>query len=92
MDRTGFEAALARDGFTEVAERALPAGQAAPDHAHPFGVRALVLEGSITLTVDGRATTYREGDVFTMAPGCTHAEAIGPEGVRYVSGRQYAAA
>jgi quercetin dioxygenase-like cupin family protein len=92
MDRTGFEAALARDGFTEVAERALPAGQTAPEHTHPFGVRALVLEGDITLTVEGRATTYRPGEVFTMDPNCPHAEAIGPQGVRYVSGRQYAAA
>ena len=92
MDRTGFEAALARDGFAEVAERTLPAGQTAPEHAHPFGVRALVLAGDITLTVDGQATTYRPGDVFTMAPNCPHVEAVGPEGVRYIAGRQYAAA
>jgi quercetin dioxygenase-like cupin family protein len=91
MDRTGFEAALARDGFTEVTERALPPGQATPEHAHAFGVRALVLEGDITLTVDGRATTYRAGEVFTMDPNRPHAEAIGPEGVRYVAGRHYAA-
>ena len=51
-------------------------------------MRALVLDGEITLTVSGDARTYRSGDVFTMAAGCAHAESVGPDGVRYLVGRR----
>jgi quercetin dioxygenase-like cupin family protein len=90
MDTEQFEASLRQDGFTEVDTRSLPPGQAVPEHAHAFEVRALVLEGEITLTVDGRATAYRAGDVFTMAGGRRHAEAVGAAGVRYLVGRRHA--
>jgi len=89
MDATQFEAALKRDGYTETAIKSTPPGHTAPEHSHPFDVRALVLEGEITLTVDGKGTAYRAGDVFVMEGGCRHAEAIGPEGVRILSGRRH---
>jgi quercetin dioxygenase-like cupin family protein len=89
MDATQFEATLRQDGFTEVDTRSLPPGGAVPEHAHPFDVRALVLEGEITLTVDGQATAYRAGDVFALAGGRRHAEAIGAAGVRYLVGRRH---
>ncbi len=92
MDPTQFEAALRQDGFSEVETRSHPPGRTVPEHAHPFDVRALVLDGEITLTVDGRETAYRLGDVFTMEGGRRHAEAIGPEGVRFLAGRRHKAA
>jgi len=92
MDPTQFEASLRLDGFTEVETKSQPPGRAVPEHAHPFDVRALVLEGEITLTVDGQGTAYRAGDVFTMAGGCRHAEEVGAEGVRILAGRRHKAA
>ncbi|MCK8787711.1 cupin domain-containing protein [Roseomonas sp. NAR14] len=92
MDATAFEAALGRDGFTGVEVKALEPGRATPPHAHPFEVRALVLDGDITLTVDGRQDRYGAGQVFTMAAGHPHAETVGPDGVRYLVGRRAAAA
>lgn len=89
MDTAQFEAALRQDGFTEVATKSQPPGHTAPEHAHPFDVRALVLEGEITLTVDGKGTAYRAGEVFTMDSGRRHSEAIGAEGVRILSGRRH---
>jgi len=90
MQPAAFEADLHRDGFDEIDTRALPAAPPNAEHSHPFAVRALVLEGDITLTVAGAARTYRSGEVFTMAPGCRHAEAVGPAGVRYMVGRRAA--
>ena len=86
-DRIDFEAALARDGFPDIAERALAAGKSVPMHTHPFAVRAFVLDGEITLTTGAGARTYRTGEVFVMAAGHEHAETVGPDGVRYVVGR-----
>jgi quercetin dioxygenase-like cupin family protein len=86
MTREEFEAALRRDGY-EVGEGKLAAGFHNAEHAHDYGVKALVLEGEITLTCDGARQTYRPGDTFTMAAGLAHMEDVGDAGVRYVVGR-----
>jgi quercetin dioxygenase-like cupin family protein len=89
MNTTDFEAALVRNGYNDVFTKDLPAGQTVTEHDHPFDVHALVLGGEITLTVDGVASTYREGDEFIMAAGCRHQEDVGPEGVSYLVGRRH---
>lgn len=88
MTQQAFMSALQADGFNEAETRSLPAGQAGGEHEHPFDVRALVLAGEISMIVAGKATAYRTGDIFTMASGCRHAEAVGAEGVKYLVGRR----
>jgi quercetin dioxygenase-like cupin family protein len=88
MQPSEFEAALRQDGFSEIDTRFVVAQPTGDEHTHPFDVRALVLEGDITLTVHGTARTYRAGEVFTMARDCPHSEAIGPDGVQYIVGRK----
>lgn len=92
MDIASFENSLRSDGYQEIETKALPAGTRNAEHEHPFEVRALVLEGQISLSVAGVARTYGKGEVFTMAAGCRHAEEIGAQGVRYVVGRRRGAA
>jgi quercetin dioxygenase-like cupin family protein len=84
-----FEFALRRDGFA-VERKVLPPDRRVPEHAHPFDVRALVLNGEITLTVEGIEYAYREGDIFVLPAGYAHAEAVGPTGVDYLVGRRHA--
>jgi uncharacterized cupin superfamily protein len=88
MDRTAFEAALVQDGYGDIETKALLCTYRAGAHAHPFDVRALVLAGEITLTVNGAARSFTAGEVFTMEAGCSHAEAAGPDGVSYLVGRR----
>jgi quercetin dioxygenase-like cupin family protein len=88
MDPREFEEALRQDGFSAEIRTTEPR-KVTPEHTHPFEVRALVLDGEITLTTGGESQTYRQGDVFTMAPGRAHAEAVGPEGVRNLVGRRH---
>ena len=52
-------------------------------------VRALVLNGEITLTVEGVEYAYREGDLFVLPAGHRHAETVGPAGVDYLVGRRH---
>ena len=82
-----FEFALRREGFA-VERKVQPPRRCVPEHAHPFDVRALVLNGDITLTVEGIDYTYPGGDIFVMPAGHRHAEAVGPEGVEYLLGRR----
>jgi quercetin dioxygenase-like cupin family protein len=88
MDRAGFEARLRAEGFPEIRVNELAPGRHNAEHEHPFDVLALVLEGDITLTVEGAARTYRAGDEFSMQAGCRHVEDAGPEGVKYLVGRR----
>ena len=88
MDNRAFEDTLRRDGFGEIEIGEKPAHHKTGEHAHPFDVSALVLDGAITLTCGGEARTYAAGDRFEMAAGTPHIEAVGPEGVRYLVGRR----
>ena len=92
MDVADFAAGLARDGFDDTETKSVAAGQVVPDHVHGFDLRALVLEGAMTIEVGGAATTYGAGEVFTMADGREHSETVGPDGVRFLVGRRRAAA
>jgi quercetin dioxygenase-like cupin family protein len=88
MDRSAFEARLKTEGFPEIRTNELPPNRHNPEHSHPFDVLALVLEGDITLTVEGKARTYRVGDEFSMKARCPHVEDVGPAGVKYLVGRR----
>ena len=88
MDRDQFTARLQAEGYPEVRINELEPNRRNAEHQHPFDVLALVLEGEITLTVDGRARTYRAGEQFSMQAGCRHVEDIGPQGVKYLVGRR----
>jgi len=89
METDTFEADLRNGGYTEIATRSQDPNHATTPHTHPFDVRALVLDGEIMLTVDGKATRYAAGDVFTMANGCEHTETVGAAGVTTIAGRRY---
>lgn len=90
MDTPEFERQLAERGYTPPV-----AGDYAPNqfndfHTHPFDVRGLVTAGEMTLTMQGKATTHRPGEIFTMPAGVPHQENVGPDGVQYIWGRSSA--
>lgn len=90
MKEQEFARKLAAEGFDDILTKSLPAAPEVAAHSHPFAVKALVLEGEITLGVAGQRTTYVAGEVFTMSPGCEHTEYCGTQGVRYLLGRRHA--
>nr|WP_162851322.1 hypothetical protein [Panacagrimonas perspica] len=50
-------------------------------------MRGLITSGEMTLTMQGKATTFRSGEIFTMPVGVSHQENVGPNGVEYIWGR-----
>jgi quercetin dioxygenase-like cupin family protein len=91
LDTNAFKETLAEQGFDDVQTKSLAPGFHADEHDHPFDVRALVVNGEMILTVDGHTKSYREGEVFVMAAGCPHQEAVGSEGVSYIVGKRHPA-
>jgi len=89
MNRQEFEAGLREDGYTEIEAKSLQPRPANDEHGHPFAVRGLVLSGAFTVTQRNVRTTYRAGDVFSVAADLDHSEEVGPEGAEVVVGRKY---
>jgi quercetin dioxygenase-like cupin family protein len=89
MNRADFDQELQAQGYKEVVDRRMQAGEFNSEHAHEFDARLLVLEGEMTIACEGEERTYRVGDVYEMTAGCRHTEHCGPEGVRYLAGRRY---
>ena len=91
MDRTTFETWLKAGGYGEAMHRRMEAGQTAPDHAHPFDARLLVLEGEFVLEHNGNTRRYGPGEAFEVPANEPHGESFGPEGATYLVGRRAAA-
>ena len=87
MNIDAFKADLIREGY-QPKFSSLPPQQIAPDRAHDFDARVMVLGGEITITRDGKAELFRVGDSCSVPAGTMHAEHVGPEGVAYLSGRR----
>ena len=88
MNAQDFEAALRRDGYSEIDTRKQVPGLENAAHSHPFDVRALMLAGELTLGFEGKVQVCRAGDIFTMKAGCEHTEKFGTEGASYIAGRR----
>ena len=87
MDSQAFEAELKRDGY-DVLTNTTAGAKINPEHSHPFDVRAMVIQGALTLRRDGASRTYRAGETFAMPKGCLHSESYGPEGAVTLFGRK----
>lgn len=91
MNSEQFLQSLRRDGFPDPVEvQQVPNGRL-DIHEHPFEVRALVLEGAITIVTDGLSKIYKVGDVFQLQLKQPHAESYGIEGVKYLASRKQSA-
>lgn len=88
MNSEQFLQLLRRDGFPEPVEvQQAPRGQLGI-HEHPFEVKALVVEGDITIVIDGLSKIYKVGEIFHLELKQPHAESYGSEGVKYLASRK----
>ena len=87
-----FETDALAQGFDEVADRRWSPAETVAEHSHPFGVKALVVQGEMWLTVGDTTQHLRPGDTFELAHGMPHAERYGAEGATYWAARRHAPA
>ena len=88
MNSEQFLQLLRRDGFPEPVEvQQVPNGQIGV-HEHPFEVKALVVEGDITIVIDGLSRNFKAGEIFHLVLNQPHAESYGSEGVKYLASRK----
>ena len=88
MNTEQFFNFLRQDGFPEPVEvQQIPNGSLSV-HEHPFEVRALVIEGSIEIVINGSSRVYKAGDIFQLSLKQPHSESYGSEGVKYLASRK----
>ena len=88
MNSEQFLQLLLREGFPEPVEvQQAPNGRLSI-HEHPFEVKALVVEGDITIVIDGLSKIYKAGEIFHLELKQPHAESHGSEGVKYLASRK----
>lgn len=57
-----------------------------PEHAHSGREVRVVLEGAMTIVVDGTEYTLGLGERLDLEPGREHSAVIGSDGCRYLAG------
>ena len=88
MDEAKFREKMIQDGYGDVTVRNFAPSHCESTHTHEFGASVLVLNGKITITMEGRTVTCRAGDVFALDANVPHAEQVGGEGVRFLACRK----
>jgi quercetin dioxygenase-like cupin family protein len=58
------------------------------DHTHAGLTAHVILDGEMTLTMDGKSETYRVGDRCDVPAGAIHSAKMGPKGCRYLVGER----
>ena len=92
MNEIEFHAHLANEGCEGPFDFAMTANLESKQHAHAYGVFALVVEGSITIEKPAGAVTCRVGETVRFAANEPHVEKAGPDGVKLKVGRRTSAA
>jgi quercetin dioxygenase-like cupin family protein len=59
-----------------------------PDHSHPTETAHLILDGEMTVTMNGTSRTYLAGDRCDVPAGGVHSARMGPRGCRYLIGEK----
>lgn len=59
-----------------------------PDHTHAGVTAHVILEGEMTLTMNGHAKKYRAGERCDVPSGAVHSARMGPRGCCYLVGEK----
>jgi len=59
-----------------------------PEHTHAGLTAHVVLDGEMTLKMNGASQTYRAGERCDVPAGATHSAKMGPQGCRYLVGEK----
>ena len=59
-----------------------------PTHTHPQERSFIILEGSMSIEMNGEKIDHQPGDRFTIPAMDEHASSVGPDGCTYVTGER----
>jgi len=83
-----FEDQLRKEGFKHIYVWQDGPDTWYPDHRHPTVSTHIILEGEMTLTLNGEARTYGVGERCDVPGRTVHSARMGPQGCRYLIGEK----
>ncbi len=88
MDLKAIEKQLHEEGFSHTYVWQDGPRASHPDHTHPTETAHIILEGELTLTMDGQTHTFRAGERCDVPAETVHSARMGPAGCRYLIGEK----
>jgi mannose-6-phosphate isomerase-like protein (cupin superfamily) len=88
MDARQLESQLKSEGFSHTFVWQDGAGAHYPDHTHAGLTAHIILDGEMTLTMNGESKTYGVGERCDVPAGARHSARMGPQGCRYLVGEK----
>ena len=89
MDEGHLERQLRIEGFAHIYAWQDRPDAYYPEHTHPVETAHLILEGEMTLMMDGQTYTFSAGERCDVPAGAMHSARIGPRGCRYPVGEKH---
>ncbi len=88
MDAKQHEKVLQQEGFSRTYVWRDAPNAHHPDHTHPVETAHIILDGEISLVIDGQARLYKVGDRCDVPAGTVHSAQVGPHGCEYLIGER----
>jgi mannose-6-phosphate isomerase-like protein (cupin superfamily) len=88
MNIAAFEQQLHGEGFRKTYVWQDGPDVSYADHTHAVETAHIILEGDLTLIMDGRSATFHAGERCDVPAGAVHAARMGPHGCRYLIGEK----
>lgn len=88
MDAPALESQLHSEGFSHTFVWQDGPHAFYPDHTHAGLTAHIILDGEMTVSMNGQSQTYRAGDRFDVPAAAVHSAQMGPRGCRYLVGEK----
>lgn len=88
MTAQEYEDLLRREGFSRIYVWQDGPNAHYPDHTHATLSAHIILDGEMSLTMNGEARTYGAGERCDVAAGTVHSAKMGTKGCRYIIGEK----
>jgi mannose-6-phosphate isomerase-like protein (cupin superfamily) len=88
MDEVKAAAQLKREGFEHTYVWRDGPNAFYPEHRHDMETAHIVLDGEMTLTVNGESRTFSAGERCDVPAGVMHSARMGARGCRYLVGER----
>jgi quercetin dioxygenase-like cupin family protein len=88
MNEAQFRKQLEEEGFETLYVWEDGPGAFYSDHKHLGHSAHIILDGEMTLTMQGSSRTYRVGDRVDVPGSAVHSAKMGPMGCRYLIGEK----
>jgi len=88
MDEKKIAEQLRREGFEHTYVWQDSANAFYPEHTHETETAHVILDGEMTLTMNGESRTFCAGERCDVPAGTVHSARMGPKGCRYLIGER----